>query len=108
MARFIIKPALMLYKTLEVELDGQPIYISLAAARLAFELRPTSVSRPTVIITEVIARAVRQDIELNNLELQNEVQAHPDIWDLSARKIMKLARPLKPKAWMRPGRRRRS
>ena len=106
--RFITKPANMLHNSREVQLDGQPIYVKLIDAKKAFQLRPTSANRLKAIIAEIINQADGQGDRFNNVEIAALVQANPDVWDTSNRRIIELAGPLKPKQWRKPGRHRRS
>jgi hypothetical protein len=102
--RFITKPTLMRHNSREAELDGQPIYVKESVANKVLQRRPTSYSRLTTLIKDVVDRAAKQGVVLTNAEIVEQALAHPDVWGASKRQIMQIARSLKPKEWSMPGR----
>jgi hypothetical protein len=106
--RFITKPTLMLHSSLEVQLDGQPIYVCGTDAKKALRLRPTSERRLKEIVNKIIERARAHDIVLTSAEVCAQVREYPEVRGVSSRQIARIARELKPEDWKKPGPRSRA
>lgn len=106
--RFTIQPTLMRHGSPEVRLDGQPIYVRKSDIAAALGLRPTSKSRLTKIIQEVIDEAIADGTRPTTKEVVARVTGHPDVWGRSAGYIHELFNELKPKDWGKAERPRKS
>lgn len=100
---FIIARSLMPDNSIEVRLDGQPIFVHEEGVSRALRRRPTSQSQLVKVVQKVIDEASSQDIKLTNPQLIASVRKNDAIWDVSDRRIRETARDIKPSDWSTPG-----
>jgi hypothetical protein len=106
--RFMVKRTLMPHGSLEVKCDGQPIYLPKLEAERALRLRPTSESALERIVGQFIDDAIADRTCPTNSEIIDQILKHPDVRQVSRRRIEDTVRRLKPDSWRKPGPRSRS
>jgi len=93
----------MQHGSLEVELDGHPIYVRSADIENTLKLGRASVRKLKSVVKEVVDSSVACGIILTNAEIVEKVRAHPDVTGVSKRRVEQIAQELKPIAWTKPG-----
>jgi hypothetical protein len=93
----------MPHGSLEVRCDGQPIYARKVEAERALRLRPTSERELERIVRQFIDHAVAHGMFPKKKEIIDHVLKHPDVRQVSRRRIEDITRRLKPDSWRKPG-----
>jgi hypothetical protein len=102
-AYFIIAPGLMACSSIEIRLDGQPIFAEEDEVDRAIRPRPTSSDQLEKIIKEAVDKAIAQGNKVSNSDLVDRVMEHDAFWGVSKTQIRKKARKIKPPEWSKPG-----
>ncbi len=97
---FITKPSLMRHNSIEARSDGRPLYVRSADVNRLWQPRPASEKE----VLEAILQYYDHEIEQpTNKKLVAHVKASLPLRKVSERRVLRLAKPLKPEAATRPG-----
>jgi hypothetical protein len=103
--RFNTKQSQMLHRSLEIRLDGQPIYVQVSDVKKLCKLRPPAAHRLEEIAAAVTSSANDKGVRLTRNEQVAHMRRYPDVRGASDKQILDVVKKLKPASWSKPGRR---
>jgi hypothetical protein len=95
----------MLHRSLEIRLDGQPIYVQVSDVKKLCKLRPPAAHRLEEIAAAVTSSANDKGVRLTRNEQVAHMRRYPDVRGASDKQILDVVKKLKPASWSKPGRR---
>lgn len=104
--RFVTKPHMLFYGSLELSHSGQPLYLQLKAFADIFRQRPTPDATLRTMITKRIGVALAKKEILIKREVVRQLYEQADVNGVSRRHISDILSQEWPSAWRKGGRRR--